>query len=204
MPNRALNRTLLFASVLLSLAGAAGAGARQPQTRPAAPAASESVSDAQIAKELAGTNKDKASRATREVVRRGGRMIPLLMELKGNRQCFYGDMALGSHAGCSARFMPKKRDGCYEASYSSTIEVAALFLIEAVYRNDLEFAQGATLADWEASGEVRTDIKYNEHELIARAWAAAEVWRKELDREGLDALRAKESGPFAGTRIGFY
>ncbi|MFN2480839.1 MAG: hypothetical protein ABR554_05070 [Pyrinomonadaceae bacterium] len=207
MSNQSFNRTLVFASVLLLLAGAGAAGGRQASNRPVALSAATTASDAQVIKDSIGTNRDKASRAAREVVRRGGRMIPPLLKLKGNRQCFFGDMALGSHAGCSVRFMPrksKKSNGCYEVSSSSTLEVAALFLIEAIYRNDLEFAQGATLAEWEADGGARTDVKYNGHELLTRAWAATEQWYKEFDREGLEALRVKDRGPFAGTRLGFY
>lgn len=50
----------------------------------------------------------------------------------------------------------------------------------------------------------RTDIKYNGRELLTRAWAVTEQWFKEFEREGLEALRAKDRGPLAGTRLGFY
>jgi hypothetical protein len=76
------------------------------------------VSDEQVIKDLTATNEEKASRAVREVMQRRGRMIPLLLKLKGNRRCFFGDMALGSHAGCSSRFGPKKSGKCYEESSS--------------------------------------------------------------------------------------
>src|SRR2546430_17648533 len=131
-------------------------------------------------------------------------MIPLLLKLKGNRQCFFGDMAIGNHTGCSFRFVPKKSNKCYEQNSASTVEVAALFLIESIYRNDLEFAQGATLAEWEADGGARTGIQYNGRELLARAWATVEQWYREVEREGLAALRARDRGPFAGTRLGFF
>jgi hypothetical protein len=201
MPNRAFSKTLLVASVLL-LTCAVGARAREKPR--AKSSASESVSDAQLIKDLTSTNEQAASQSVSEIVRRGGRIVPQLVKLKGSRQCFFGDMALGSHAGGSFRFMPEKRNKCYEDSSASTIEVAALFLIEAIYRNDLKFAQGATLAEWRDNGEERTDVEKNGRELLARAWTLAERWAKELEREGLDSLRAKDRGPFAGTRLGFY
>jgi hypothetical protein len=203
MPSRVFSKTLPVASILL-LACAAAARAQGAADQSRAPAASASVSDAQVIKDLTATNRDEASQAVREVVRRGGRMIPLLLKLKGDRRCFFGDMALGSHDGCSLRSVPQKKSKCYEERSASTVEVAALFLIEAIYRDDLEFAQGATLAEWDADGGARTDIKYNGRELLARAWAVTEQWFKEFEREGLGALRAKDRGPFAGTRLGFY
>ena len=193
MGERAFRKIPLAATVLLLLACV-----------PGAQEARAALSDAQVVRDLAAGDEGKASRAVREVLARGGRMIPHLLKLKGDRRCFRGDMALGSHAGCSFRLMPEKDEHCYEASSSSTVEVAALFLIESVYRNDLKFAQGATLAEWKAGGGERTDVRKNGRELLERAWAATEGWFGEFEREGLEALRAKGRGPFAGTRLGFY
>src|SRR5436309_3402335 len=123
MPNLAFSKTLAVASMLM-LTGAIGARAQEVANRAHAPVASSPVPDEQVIKDLTATNEDKASQAVREVMQRGGRMIPLLMKLKGNRRCFFGDMALGSHAGCSYRFMPEKGNKCYEQSSVSTVEVA--------------------------------------------------------------------------------
>ena len=202
MQNRTFSKALVVAAALLL--GSSGARGQDAGNQPRAASMSATVSDAQVIKALTATNEDKATRAVREVMKRGGRMIPLLLGLKGNRRCFFGDWALGSHAGCSARSVPKRSSKCYEESSSSTIEVAGLFLIESIFRNNLEFAQGPTLAEWEADGGARTDIKYNGRELLARAWTVTEQWFKEFEREGLEALRAKDRGPFAGTRLGFY
>jgi hypothetical protein len=193
MGDRAFRKIPLAASVLLLSACALGARA--------APA---SLSDAQVVRDLAARDEGKASRAVREVLARGGRMIPHLLKLKGDRRCFRGDVALGSHAGCSFRLMPEKDEHCYEAGSSSTVEVAALFLIEAVYRDDLKFAQGATLIERDTDGQQRLDVEYNGRQVIARAWAEAERWFAEFERDGLEALRAKGRGPFAGTRLGFF
>ena len=170
----------------------------------AAPASAAPSSDRQVVEDLTGANRRKAARAVHEVLARGGRMVSLLLKLKGDRRCFFGDLELGSHNGGSYRIVPDRRDRCYETSSASTVEVAALYLIEAVYRNDLKFAQGATLAEWKPNGEERTDVEKNGRELIARAWAVTEKWFGEFEREGLEALRAKERGPFAGTKLGFY
>ena len=199
MPKRVFSKALLAAPVLLLLACAIGA---RPHEEPRA--AAVPVPDAQVIRDLTSTNEKAASRAVDEVMRRGARMVPLLLKLKGNRRCFFGDWDLGTHAGCSSRRAPEKSERCYEMSNASTVEVAALFLIESVYRDDLKFAQGATLAEWHDNGEERTDVKKNGRELIARAWALAERWSQELEREGLGGLRAKDRGPFAGTRLGFY
>jgi hypothetical protein len=209
MPNRALRKTLLTASVallpLLPAATAPRSLAQQAQQLPfAAAAAAASPSDEQVVKDLTARNEKKASAAVREVMLRGGRMIPHLLKFKGDHRCFFGDMELGSHAGCSIRLMPVKGVGCFEEHYSSTLEVAALFLIESVYRNDLEFAQGATLIERDTDGQQRLDVKYNGREVIARAWGATELWFKEFEREGLEALRARDRGPFGETKLGFY
>jgi len=199
MRNRAPRKIRPAASALALLllsAGAAWAGPEDAGKRPR--------TDARVVKDLTARNGAAASRAAGEVRLRGARMIPHLMKLKGDRRCFFGDMALGSHVGGSFRLAPANGRGCDGESSSSTVEVAALFLIEAVYRDDLEFAQGATLAQWDARGEQRTDVKLNGRELIERAWADAERWFKEFEREGLDALRARGRAPFDKARVGFY
>jgi hypothetical protein len=192
--------------VLLLWACAAGARAQAPASSYGPrDAADARRSDARVVKDLTGGSEKKASRAVHEVLARGGRMIPLLLKLKGDRRCFMGDWELGSHAGCSSRMAPRKRNRCYGWSNASTVEVAALYLIEAVYLDDLEFAQGATLIERDpADGQQRLDVKKNGPEVIARAWGTAESWFAEFGHEGLGALRAKDRGPFAGTRLGFY
>ena len=205
MANRVLRKTTQAACVVLLLAACAG-GARAPGS-PVGPRGEVAarLSDAQVVKDLTGSSEKKAARAVHEVLARGGRMIPLLLKLKGDRRCFYGDWELGSHAGCSSRMAPNKRNQCYEWSNASTVEVAALYLIEAVYRNDLEFAQGVTLIERDPEdGQQRLDVKMNGREVIARAWGTVEKWFAEFGHEGLEALRAKERGPFAGTKLGFY
>ena len=210
MTNRAFGTFHASATALLLLLPCAAAAPAQEAARHA-PAAAGTIaaaplSDERIVKDLTAADGATATRAVGEVLARGGRMIPHLLKLKGDRRCFAGDMALGSHAGCSLRFAPDDRaKGCYESSGSSTVEVAALFLIESVYRGGVKFAQGATLVEWEAGGGgQRTDVEYNGRGVIARAWAAAERWSREVEREGLEGLRAKERGPFADTRLGFY
>ena len=205
MSNRVLRKTTQAAFVLLLLASCAGVARAQGSSYAPRDAAAVRLSDAQVIKDLTGGSEKKASRAVHEVLARGGRMIPLLLKLKGDRRCFMGDWELGSHAGCSSRMAPNKRNRCYEWNNASTVEVAALYLIEAVYRNDLKFAQGATLMERDpADGQQRLDVKMNGREVIARAWATAEKWFAEYGHEGLEALRAKERGPFAGTRLDFY
>jgi hypothetical protein len=200
---RALHKTRLAACVLVlsacaSCERAQGATGGARKSRPA------DASDARVIKDLTAADRRKAARAVHEVLARGGRMIPHLLRLKGDRRCFFGDWELGTHVGGSFRFTPLKRDQCYEESSASTVEVAALFLIESVYRNDLKFAQGATLAEWKTGGEERMDVEKNGRELLERAWVVTERWSKEFEREGLESLRAKDRGPFAGTRLGFY
>jgi hypothetical protein len=206
MANRVLRRTTQAAPALLLLLACAAGARAQGSSYASRDAAAARMSDAQVMKELTGGSEKKASRAVHEVMARGGRMIPLLLKLKGDRRCFYGDWELGSHAGCSSRMAPGRRDMCYEWNNASTVEVAALYLMEALYRNDLEFAQGATLMerDPEDTGQQRLDVKLNGREVIARAWETAEKWFAEFGRESLEALRAKDRGPFAGTMLGFY
>jgi hypothetical protein len=205
MANRVLRKTTQAACVVLLLAACAGVARAQGSPFRPREAPAGRLSDAQVVKDLTGGSEKKASRAVHEVMARGGRVLPLLLKLKGDRRCFMGDWELGSHAGCSVRMRPNKRNQCYEWGSASTVEVAALYLIEAVYRNDLEFAQGVTLIERDPEdGQQRLDVKKNGREVIARAWGTVEKWFAEFGREGLEALRAKERGPFAGTKLDFY
>jgi hypothetical protein len=164
------------------------------------------MSDEQLASALAVKKKAEAIRVIEEVMKRGERMIRPLTALKGNHQCFYGAVKLGDwRSDGTVRVTRSDEYPCFSREYAVTVQTAALFLISAIYHDDLEFAEPPILCDFrQGENEDRCSDHGNTSTRIATAWAATEKWIKEqLDVNGLDALRIKEHAPLDHSGVSF-
>ncbi|MBC7912342.1 MAG: hypothetical protein H7Y30_17675 [Pyrinomonadaceae bacterium] len=139
------------------------------------------------------------TQATTQIVRRGQKMIPLLAQLKGNKN-FYHGRTLGrilpsdTQRGIGKEDTPENNDGSIV-----TVEVAALYLISAIYHANIEFAYRAYLTD----GTPVELFEYNSPAEIAKAWEATEAWMGRLEREGLDSLYGKGLSPLNNSGVVF-
>lgn len=180
---------LLVAICPLSLGAGAGA-ARQAESR--------GMKNEELMSALRSHDRDVASRAAVEIVRRGEVMIPLLARGKGDKRYFYG-YSLGHKNSSFLIPVPTGKQKDDEAS-AITIEVTALYLISAIFYGDVEFAQAPYLTD----GSPVKGQKFNTRARVARAWTSADRWLKRVKEEELGTLREKKVAPLNDSGVRFW
>jgi hypothetical protein len=148
---------------------------------------------------LQSRDRELATQAVHEIKRRGEPMIPFLMRLKGDTRLFQGD-ELGDPRSSTAVPLEVVK-GRISRESVVTNEVAALYLISAIYYGNSLFAS-PYLAD--ASIPPNERRPQNSSYLIEKAWEAVENWANELKKENLDALRAKKFDPLKSSGVTFY
>ena len=103
---------------------------------------STSMTDAELLEQLASSNVEIADRAADMIVARGERMIAPLMKLKGDKRLFAGLLVRNTSP---ANFVfgpsgdPKQDEKLLKLGKLVTIEVAALYLISAIYFESQHF-----------------------------------------------------------------
>jgi hypothetical protein len=156
--------------------------------------------DEELIAALGSRNVEEASEAVQEVIKRGEHMIPLLMRTRGNMRVFNG-CGLG-HAQSSQLIFSPTGSGKFDEGRVITVEVAALYLISAVYYGKLSFAQSPYLTDLSLPPGKRK--AFNSRRLIAKAWASVKIWGTDLEKEGLESLRFKQRDPLRGSGVSFW
>lgn len=155
---------------------------------------------------------DDSIEGGKAILERGERMIPLLMKLKGNRD-FFWPLGLGNPGAAKAWQFPVQGKGAkleegksvYDTDTDTDVvtqEVAALYLICAIYHKNLQFAQNPLLTDLSLPPEKRR--ARNTKELVDKAWIAAEAWAEAMKKEGLSSLQAKHHDPLRGSNVAFW
>src|SRR5260370_151714 len=105
------------------------------------PGTSNALLDEDVVAALGSSSSEEASRAVAEVMRRGERMIPHLIRMRGCRSVFFG-AGLGNPQ--SSQLIPAKSVAGLPAI---PVEQAALYLIVGIYNQNLSFAESPYLVD---------------------------------------------------------
>lgn len=134
-----------------------------------------------------------------EIFKRGEKMIPLLIKLKG-KDADYSGYCLGD---------PNEADGYGEIpgieGSRVTIEVASLYLINAIYFDNLAFANVPYITD-RKQDKVRGFKgyrNYNTSKRIEKAWKSTGKWYQKLQEVGIKKLRKDDQRPFRSAKIYF-
>jgi hypothetical protein len=155
------------------------------------------VDDRELITMLGSRDKYKSFEAARQIFERGDKMISLLVTNKGNRKPFAWG-SLGNPQSGSITFAPGD-DPAWDEGRIVTVEVASIYLICAIYKQDFEFGQSAYLRSKE---EVAFN-KYNTTARVSEAWSAIENWIKMMNSEGIATLRERKAEPLAKTKFFF-
>jgi hypothetical protein len=83
-----------------------------------------------------------------------------------------------------------------------TMEVAALYLISAIYFESQRFSQSPYLTD--LSLPQLEQKAANTSKLIDRAWRATEKWYRKLTELGIERLRAADDYPLKNSQVEFW
>ena len=147
---------------------------------------------------------------SKAILERGEKIIPYLMKLKGHLDFFF-PLGLGNPDAAKAWKFPIHHEGdkqdegkfVYDAEGDViTQEIAALYLICAIYHGGLRFAETPLLTDLSLPPEKRR--ARNTKELVDRAWAAVEIWSESLKNDGLASLQANHYDPLKGSNVAFW
>lgn len=147
---------------------------------------------------LKSVNKDEAASAVTRILNRGDAMIPLLLKCKGDSRPFYG-YGLGDRRSSFLLPLPtgdQKRD----QGRVITVEVAALYLISAIFYDSLEFAQAPYLTD----GSPVKNQRFNTPKRVSAAWKSVEQWSTRLKEKGLASLKAGKDSPLRDSQLRFW
>jgi hypothetical protein len=144
-------------------------------------------------------DKDAAHLAVKELFIRGESAIPFLAALKGNKKTFTAAGWLGNPSGSQLIFAEPVAG---DSDVLVPVEVAALFLITAIYEDDLKFAQSPYLTDL-GLAPIRRQAK-NSQTLIDRAWRSVDPWVAQLKSMDLDQMRKQKRSPLDGSLVDFW
>jgi hypothetical protein len=153
-------------------------------------------SDRDSATAIGSRSSEVTSRAVAEIVRRGDRMLPQLIRLRGCRNKFFG-AGLGNPQ--SAQLIPAKTVGGLSAI---PVEQAALYLISAIHRRSLSFAESPFLVDLALRPDARK-ASTSRH-LNRRAWKAVLDWDRRTRGNGGYADSAIDDSPLKGAEVAFW
>jgi hypothetical protein len=158
------------------------------------------AADSEVVAALGSQDSTESCAAAEEVMRRGERMIPLLLSLKGDNRKYSGHNLGGRSAGALYWEYTENpadsvtRDIRYHVVY---VEVAAIYLVEAIYEQTIRFANAPFLT------ERTTGVSSNLPELVADAWRSVEEWEALRKERGIAKLRSERHGPLGGARSEF-
>lgn len=158
----------------------------------------EKLADQDVIAMLSNRNTESAHMAVQEIMRRGDRMIPLLVRCKGNKSFFWG-YGLGHHLSGFVIRLPVEDTDTNDGSFI-TIEVAALYLISSIYHKTTEFAEAPYLSD----GKRVDRQRFNTPERVREAWESTEKWIEAFTSEGLEPLRSKGLSPLSRSKVRFW
>ena len=163
------------------------------------------LSDAELLERLASPNGQSADEAAALILSRGERMIGPLMKLRGDKRFYMGLMHQN----------PRTSDTMFLATGNAeedqrllkngelvTVEVAALYLISAIYHKDVSFAHAPFLTDLSVPAVERR--RSNTRKLIDRAWKATEKWYRNFTASSLEKLRAADEYPLKAAKVKFW
>ena len=156
------------------------------------------LTDAELVTAFQSNDAEKSYAAVREILRRSDTMIPLLLQCKGNKKPFYG-YGLGDRNSAFLSPLPTgnaKRD----KGRIITVEVAALYMISAIFYYDLEFAQAPYLADDTPIKEHR----FNTAERVSAAWQTVDAWYERVKTNGIATLRSHKDSPLRSGKVRFW
>ncbi|MCX7112848.1 MAG: hypothetical protein NTX45_22560 [Proteobacteria bacterium] len=163
----------------------------------------ESISNIEIIKFLASQNPQEANLAAHNVLNQGISILPMLLKYQGDRRIFMGTALINPRASI---LLPMSIEGFpipeSQMERATTMEVAALYLISAVYYDKLPFAHAPLLID-ETVKRGEREAK-NTKEFLELGYKSAKQWIQECQIKGLDAMRQAGRTPLADAHLSWY
>lgn len=168
-----------------------------PQQRSASLA---SATDQKVIAALQSRIAGESDAAIDEVRRRGEKMIPLLLACKGDHRRFTGNNLIGE----SGNSFYWEYDGRDDPSVPAelryhvvSVEVAALYLISAIYFGDKHFASEPFLTGGP------TGASSNLPDWVDAAWRSVQTWEAQRQQLGMEELKRRGQDPLYDSNYRF-
>jgi hypothetical protein len=163
------------------------------------------LSDDKLLEHLSSKKAKVANEAVVEILRRGEKMISILLARKGDRRLFFG--TLPADPNFATEFhrptnKPSVDNPLLQRGKLVTVEVAAIYLICAIYYDSIDIAGSPYLTDLSLPEERQRAA--NTDEVVAKAWAGLAIWSKKLNARGLRQLRAERDAPLDKAGVNFW
>jgi hypothetical protein len=164
----------------------------------------ETMTDEQLYFQLSSTCSDNSDSAASQFLKRGEKALAFLLSKKGDKNLFFGSFYRTSETNPADMILKPTNDMEYNKRLLKvgdlrSMEIAALFLINAIFHESLKFSQTPNLHYETSEGYPKVA---NKPKLIKKAWKAVDKWAKQLKAEGLAELRRKEIAPLDLERDG--
>lgn len=156
----------------------------------------DDATDQELISNLKSANDKTASNSVVEIVRRGEKLISSLIKLKGDNS-HYSGYCLGYPK--SADFIIDGISNDINDGSTVSIEVVSLYLITAIYHDNIAFASVPYLVD----NKPVSNFQYNTKKRINKAWESTEKWYKKMQKAGLEKLRKDNEFPLKSSKIYF-
>jgi hypothetical protein len=153
-----------------------------------------------LVRQLGSNDVATATTASKMLLTCGSKGIETLATLRGDARLYYGRPP-GDRNSAFLTVAPESADKIGRERAVS-VEVAALYLINAIYFGDPEFAQSAYLTDNSLPPVERT--ARNSQERIDAAWSSVDRWLSEYRGRGLRSMRRRRVDPLFFTSIRFW
>ena len=150
-----------------------------------------------LVEELGSADSQVAANAAQDLFAAGAAAIPALFRAEGKCERFY---AIDVFRPMSTIVRRSRGAGCAPGDEVS-VEVAALYLLEAIYEGRMPFTDSPLLRDLTKS-EVEPGAEMTKT-LLARAWASAKAWLLLVKCSGLEEVRAAGQDPLRAGRVSF-
>lgn len=165
----------------------------------------ENLTDPELIEKLASKKERVTGAAVAEILKRGEKLIPLLLKRRNDARFFYGWLAPNPNFTMNVVF--PARSAAVNRQYLKegrlvTIEVAAIYLIEAIFFESLHIANSPYLHD--SSAAVSEKNVANTAENITQAWTAVEKWTEKLKTSTIRELRSTNDSPLSESNVNFY
>ncbi len=132
-------------------------------------------------------------------------MIPLLIGLRGDKKPFHGVLKRNSNfatEGYAPTGNKKEGDALIKTGKMVTVEVAALYLLTAIFYESLDIAQSPYLTD--ASLPARDRRAANTEGVVRKAWMGVDNWMVMLSNSSLSSLRKDNEDPLNNAKVRFW
>lgn len=152
---------------------------------------------------LASESNKESTRAAIEIFKRGESIIPYLLTMKGKKSIYQGNCLNDVVAGMGItrpNDETEPEDADPDNGWYVTAEVASIYLVSAIYYDNLTFAQIPYLK----GAEDVEGRRYNTPIRVHTAWDATEKWYAKLKSEGMEKLRKDKEFPLKSSGIRFY